>query len=307
MISVSVIICAHNPRPDYLRRVLEALRNQSLPLSDWELLLVDNASKEPLRAAWDFSWHPNARHIFEEKLGLARARQRGISEAVADLLTFVDDDNVLDPDYLTLTTRIGRDWPKLGVWGSGNITPEFEIEPPSNLTDLLRYLALRQGDKVFWSNVPHCIPATPWGAGLCARAAVARAYCRMHERSVIHLSGRTDNSSLAGEDLEIGFTACAEGLGTATFPELKVTHLIPKQRISRDHLLKIYEGAVTSGHLLDYKWRAITPQNPYTIKGLLAIFANALFLRGTDRDMYFVQKKAAHKALKIIREASRPP
>jgi hypothetical protein len=64
---------------------------------------------------------------------------------------------------------LGRDWPKLGVWGSGNITPEFELEPSGDLTDLLPYLALRQGDKVFWSNAPHSIAATPWGAGLCAR------------------------------------------------------------------------------------------------------------------------------------------
>ena len=30
MIVLSVIICTHNPRPDYLRRVVEALREQML-------------------------------------------------------------------------------------------------------------------------------------------------------------------------------------------------------------------------------------------------------------------------------------
>jgi hypothetical protein len=127
----------------------------------------------------------------------------------------------------------------------------------------------------------------------------------MYEQSAIHLSGRTDSSHVAGEDLEFAFTACAEGLGTVTFPELKVTHLISKQRVSRKYLLTLYEGSVTSGHLLDYKWRAITPQDPYTAKGVLAIFANALFLRGTDRGMCFAQKKAVRKALKIIRQTDR--
>ena len=116
MISISVIICAHNPRPDFFCHVLEALRNQTLPLIQWELLLVDNASKESLQAAWDISWHPNGTHITESKLGLAHARQTGMVEASADLLVFVDDDNVLAPDYLSEVIRIGQEWPRLEVW-----------------------------------------------------------------------------------------------------------------------------------------------------------------------------------------------
>src|SRR5688572_8492222 len=100
MILISVIICAHNPRPHYLRRVLEALRAQTLPLEKWELLLVDNASAEPLSGRVDLTWHPNARHIHEMSLGLTHARLRGIVEAGAGLLVFVDDDNVLKIDYL---------------------------------------------------------------------------------------------------------------------------------------------------------------------------------------------------------------
>jgi len=40
MIPVSVIICTHNPRPDYLQRVLDALKAQTLPKENWELLLM---------------------------------------------------------------------------------------------------------------------------------------------------------------------------------------------------------------------------------------------------------------------------
>ncbi len=61
MLELSVIICAHNPRPHYLGRVLEALRSQTLPKQQWELLLIDNSSSTPLRAQWDISWHPNGR------------------------------------------------------------------------------------------------------------------------------------------------------------------------------------------------------------------------------------------------------
>src|SRR5688500_17806279 len=88
MTGISVIICAHNPRPQYLRRVLQALREQTLPTDEWELLLVDNASGEPLANWADLTWHPQARHIREMTLGIAFARSRGIRVASAPLLVF---------------------------------------------------------------------------------------------------------------------------------------------------------------------------------------------------------------------------
>jgi len=42
---VSVIVCTHNPRLEYLSRTLEALREQMLPKGEWELLVIDNASR----------------------------------------------------------------------------------------------------------------------------------------------------------------------------------------------------------------------------------------------------------------------
>ena len=69
--NISVVICTHNPRPDYLRRTLDALKTQTLPQEQWELLLVDNASEKALTGVWDLSWHPRARHIRENELGLA--------------------------------------------------------------------------------------------------------------------------------------------------------------------------------------------------------------------------------------------
>src|SRR6266702_777295 len=75
VIELSVIICTHNPRQEYLRRVLDALRNQSLSKDHWELLLVDNASEMCLSGECDLSWHPNGRHRLEGELGLASARR----------------------------------------------------------------------------------------------------------------------------------------------------------------------------------------------------------------------------------------
>ena len=48
MPSLSVIICAHNPRADFLRTRSGRASVQTLPREQWELLLIDNASREPL-------------------------------------------------------------------------------------------------------------------------------------------------------------------------------------------------------------------------------------------------------------------
>ena len=39
-LKLSVIICTHNPRSDYLRRVLKALSEQTLLKERWEMLLI---------------------------------------------------------------------------------------------------------------------------------------------------------------------------------------------------------------------------------------------------------------------------
>src|SRR5262249_51461844 len=127
---LSVIVCTHDPRDDYLARVLAALASQSLDYGAWELLVVDNGSTEELGATIDLSWQPRARVVREDRLGLTHARLRGISETAGEILVFVDDDNVLDPDYLQVVGEIGSEWPFLGAW-SGQLFGEFEVDPPA--------------------------------------------------------------------------------------------------------------------------------------------------------------------------------
>src|SRR5262249_12474094 len=120
MSQLSVILCAHNPRSDYLNRVLQALRKQTLPYEEWELLLIDNASSQALAGAFDVTWHPQGRHLREDNLGLTSARLRGIKETKGGVLVLVDADNVLDSHYLERVIEIAGLHPTVGAW-SGNV------------------------------------------------------------------------------------------------------------------------------------------------------------------------------------------
>ena len=62
---LSVILCTHNPHRGRLDRTLEGLKKQTLALSDWKFILVDNASAPALDGTIDLSWHPHGQLVCE--------------------------------------------------------------------------------------------------------------------------------------------------------------------------------------------------------------------------------------------------
>jgi glycosyltransferase involved in cell wall biosynthesis len=252
--NLSVIICAHNPRADYLRRVFDALKAQTLPADQWELLVIDNASRDPLASNWDLSWHPQARHVLEEEPGLTPARLRGIQESRGALLVFVDDDNVLGADYLTLAAEMAETWPMLGAW-AGEALPEFETDPHPELKPYINMMASSPDDGKFgkdiWSNI-RGTAATPSGTGMCVRRRVAVEYFKLatQEEKRRRLD-RCGQSLVSGGDTDMAFTACDLGFGTGFFHRLKLTLLIPGHRVTLSYLLRLREAMAYSAIIVD--------------------------------------------------------
>lgn len=248
--NISVIICSHNPNKLYLNRVIQSLKKQSLSFDQWELLLIDNASDVALSENFDLSWHEFSKHIKEENLGLTSARIRGIRESKADLIIFVDDDNVLDSNYLQNTLNISKDWPVLGAWG-GKIIPEFESQPSEWTKLYWNNLAIRDFEKDQWGNTPYLLDQLPCGAGLCLRRVVAEEYVQIVTQSTSQLLLDRKGKLLSSSgDTMIVLTACDMGYGTGMFTSLKLTHIIPSSRLEEKYLLRLEEGLHYSGTIL---------------------------------------------------------
>jgi glycosyltransferase involved in cell wall biosynthesis len=263
---LSVLICAHNPRPDYLQRVLNALEAQTLSLDQWELILIDNASKEVLSTKWDLSWHPNARIVVESELGLTHARLRSIREATTDLLVFVDDDNVLAPDYLAEAMRIADAWPMLGAWG-GQQFPEFEHGTPEEAWKIEFWTGKLERD--LWSN-NYDRNTAPSGSGLCVRRVVASRYAELAQTDGLRLNlGRKGAGLNAAEDIDMDYVACDLDLGMGRFRSLHLTHLIPATRLSDEYLFRLCEGFGYSETILE-ALRGDPPDRPCRIDRLVA-------------------------------------
>ncbi|WP_373544707.1 glycosyltransferase [Chamaesiphon sp.] len=299
---LSVIICTHNPRIEYFDRVLSALKSQTLPMTEWELLIVDNASTQTLCGRVDLSWHPHARHVREERLGLTPARLCGIQAAQADTLVFVDDDNVLDSDYLEIAHQIGTKWPILGAWG-GQAVAEFEEPPPAWTQPFWCKLAIREFDEDKWSNLIHQDETTPYGAGFCVRKTVAQKYAHLIETDPRRAKlGRTGKTLAACEDIDLAYTACDLGFGTGIFSALKLTHLIPPNRLQEEYLLKLIEGLSYSVAILE-SFRGKYPIN-HTPKAKLLNYVRRWLLDPRERRFKDAHVRGLNLAIQEIQVVS---
>ena len=243
---VSVIICTHNPRRAFLDAVIESLRLQSLQFSDWELLVVDNASTEPVGTGYDLGWHPRGRIVQEERLGLTHARLRGISESKADLLIFVDDDNVLATDYLNAALQLSESRPAIGIW-SGRIDLEFQKPPPEWTRRYWSFLVQRTVEHDETSQEMQLDEPLPVGAGMCVRREVALAYLSEARNSEMRISLDRCGASLGSAgDTDMAMLACALGWQRGVFKSLRLRHLIPPERVTEEYLLRLTEGILVS-------------------------------------------------------------
>lgn len=268
-VKTSVVICTHNPRRDYLARTLDSLQAQDLAPDQWELIVVDNHSSEPLSACCDLSWHPKGRVVVEPELGLTPARLRGLAEAAGEIIVFADDDNVLSPDYLTQVLAIFGEQPRLGCIGAGILRPEFESEPLPETRPYLSYLALRELDRDVWGN--QLTGWIPWGAGLAVRQTVGRLYHATISRSALGTGlDRKGDSLISGGDDEFSHVAVAHGWGVGVFTALRITHLIGSKRLAIPYLERLIEAnGATRAMLARLHGEAIQPLRPVSLSQLL--------------------------------------
>ena len=298
---ISVITCSYDPRPDYLAQVVDALQKQTLDQSRWEYLLIDNSSQEPLETRVDLSWHSNARHIREGELGLTHARLRGIREAAGDILVFVDDDNVLDEDYLDEVVRVGRKWPRLGAWG-GQTRPGFESEPPEWTRQYWSRLVIREFDSDRWSNQPSQADTMPCGAGMCVRKPVGVYYADLHasgQRNII--MDRSGDSLVSGGDSDLAICACDIGLGMGLFTSLKLTHLIPADRLTEDYLARLLEGLAYSSIVLN-SFRSTNGRDGRTVSTSLADIGRLLIRDRRGRRFFRAIRSGEQQAVRFLNQ-----
>jgi glycosyltransferase involved in cell wall biosynthesis len=241
--------------------VLDALAQQTLDRIEWEVLVVDNASNDGTGAAANRTIQEKlagrARVVREEKPGLSFARARAAREASGDIICFLDDDNIPEPDFVKNAVQAFRDHPRAGALG-GRVLPVWETTP-SALALAVQDFALAicdRGNQAF----EYDRNVGPVGAGLCLRAEVLRQIYR-NEKIAGSVVGRRGGGFGGGEDLAIAMLVWQSGHTCWYEPSLIIRHLLPARRMEKDYLLRLYEGIgrgqAAVRRLCD--WKARTP------------------------------------------------
>ena len=101
-IMISVIIPTYN-RCQLLKECLESLGRQTYPLSDIEVMVVNDGSTDGTEAFLeDFKTRApfQFRYFRQQNKGPAAARNLALQNAKGNLIAFTDDDCTVDPDWL---------------------------------------------------------------------------------------------------------------------------------------------------------------------------------------------------------------
>lgn len=269
---ITVITCTLNPRARVFQRVLAALAGQTLDCREWDYLVVDNGSTVPVENAFDLSWREGIRVVREPETGLTRARLCGIAAATNPVVVFVDDDVILNADYLEKVIAYFEQYPFLGVLGGCSLA-EYESPYPPWMKEFLGLTMDEQLAPIPKAEFQYALArqAGPWipaGSGMAVKRDIAEAYRSVVLKDAFRLDLDRKGGGLAGcGDTDLAYTAVDLGKACATAMELKFTHVIPPHRLEPRYMERLlYATNYYSARLLIHRgWRCAVSSPPRTL------------------------------------------
>ena len=295
--TISVVVFSRNPKPTYFNKVLRALKHQTESPAGWELIVIDNHSDQPIANQFDFSWHPNVKHVVELNLGISHARARGIREASGELLIMVDDDAELYPDYIQQALHIATSYPQLGCFG-GSLLSASNIRPQAKYKKYIENIGYRVIQRNQISNL-YLWETTPAGPGLVIYAHLAKYYADAVENQSEHAAlGRKGDSLMSSEDIDLAYYTIDHGYYNGVFEALKLNHLTIEEHLNDNYMIRRRFYNVMSSHMLNYIRFGQKPARiPRTV-----FYMNQFVLILTKKRFEYSIKKAEYRATREIRQ-----
>jgi GT2 family glycosyltransferase len=215
---VSVVVCTRG-RPDDLRRCLRALH--ACQPQPFEIIVVDNApvGDETRRIAGEF---PDIRYRCEPRPGLDWARNRGILDARGDVVSFVDDDVVVDTRWAGAVQQAFARHPAVGAV-TGLIAP-YELETASQ-AHFEQHGGFGRGFAPAWIHYPGGMPWRMLGTGTLGSGANMSFRREVFDRIGLFLPELdTGTRTEGGGDLEILYRTLKHGYPIAYEPRALAWH-----------------------------------------------------------------------------------
>ncbi|WP_349371483.1 glycosyltransferase [Salinarimonas sp.] len=238
-LALSVVVPTCRPDTALVAEVFRAIARAAERAPGAEVIVVENGSDTISTEL--LGQLPGARLLRRREANLAMARCAGIEEARGDLIVFVDDDNILLPDYLARARQALEQHPEVGV-AAGRIEGRFPAPVRGARRVALPFLAVRDlGGEAIMTSGPQCDPRDPVGAGIVVRRRVAEAFVQFVRAGGSRL-GRSSGGLSAADDAALCLLADDLGFKRAYFPDLRLTHVVPAQRLEPSYLRRLVRG-----------------------------------------------------------------
>ncbi len=293
--SLSFIICTHN-RIDLLKDALIRFFHADKPTGQQiELLVIANACTDKtvdyVNALADSKKLAplTLRCIEEPKPGKSYALNRAIAETQSDALCFLDDDQLIQPDFITNLLEALSSYPDYGII-CGRLVPAWDGTEPTwvHVTGEYR-IRIRPFPEFDLGETPkELLPSDklPSGGNLTVRRSTLD---KVGGFSVD--IGPQGHNLMGGEDIDFVRRCLDHGLRIFYFPRLRQQHMILKDRMKTTYMMrKSYIRSYTAGTL--------TPSRPsglkiYMFRKMTVYTLRTLTTFDSNRRFYFLMRLSA--------------
>ena len=164
---LSVVICTFN-RASLLDKVLGSLCTQTLPLHDFEVIIINDGSTDNTDAvAASYASRLPLRYSYQRNAGLASAKNHGLFASRGDIVLFLDDDDIAAASLLEEHVKTHMAFPaeQYAVLGYTGLGGGMSTDPLMHFVTevgcfLFSYPSLRDGDILdytyFWGGRSSC-------------------------------------------------------------------------------------------------------------------------------------------------------
>lgn len=231
-LSIDLIVCTYN-NAALLNKTLIAISQQQVsPEVNWQVLVINNRCTDEtvavVKSHIQSSKIPGLNIVLEPKQGLTYARLCGVQNTTGDWIAFVDDDCMLQEDWVDRAAKFAAAHPECGAFG-GKVILDWETPPP---TFVLKYgYSFAEQERGMLPKQMTCLV----GAGIVIRRSVLSDVGWMNRQ---FMTDRVGKKLVSGGDVELALRIASK-YELWYNPECKLMHVIPARRISTKYLIKM--------------------------------------------------------------------
>ena len=234
-LSIDFIICTYNNAALLDQTMISISQQQILDKINWQLLVVDNNCTDETVAVVKRHIQsgkiPGLRIVSEPRQGLTYARLCGVQNTTGDWIAFVDDDCLLQKDWIAQSAKFAATHPKCGAFG-GKVILDWETPPPAFV---LKYgYSFAQQDHGMLPKQMSCLV----GAGLVIKRSALWDSGWMSKQ---FMTDRVGKKLISGGDVELALRLASK-YELWYNPECKLMHVIPSRRTLTKYLININYG-----------------------------------------------------------------